>query len=158
MGKMNFTFQMHPNKIFLLCFWPLMCIIFLSSLLLNYFIYLHSISRPPFLFCFPKYFIPSSHLRVHASPTAYPPTCHPHQHPSWGYTSFHIIKHTLSHWHIFLYILIFLFLNIFISFLNIIVYVNNNFLYLAPEGAREITQGAEGVWSPIGGTSIWTNQ
>jgi hypothetical protein len=26
------------------------------------------------------------------------------------------------------------------------------------EGARESTQGAEGVWSPIGGTSIWTNQ
>jgi hypothetical protein len=26
------------------------------------------------------------------------------------------------------------------------------------EGARESTQGAEGVCSPIGGTSIWTNQ
>jgi hypothetical protein len=26
------------------------------------------------------------------------------------------------------------------------------------EGARERTQVAEGVWSPIGGTSIWTNQ
>jgi hypothetical protein len=26
------------------------------------------------------------------------------------------------------------------------------------EGARESTQGAEGVRSPIGGTSMWTNQ
>jgi hypothetical protein len=26
------------------------------------------------------------------------------------------------------------------------------------EGARESTQGAKRVWSPIGGTSIWTNQ
>ena len=26
------------------------------------------------------------------------------------------------------------------------------------EGARESNQGAEGVWKPIGGTSIWTNQ
>ena len=26
------------------------------------------------------------------------------------------------------------------------------------EGARERTQGAEGVWSPLGGTTIWTNQ
>jgi hypothetical protein len=26
------------------------------------------------------------------------------------------------------------------------------------EGGRESTQGAEGVWSPIGGTSMWTNQ
>jgi hypothetical protein len=26
------------------------------------------------------------------------------------------------------------------------------------EGARESTQGAEGVCSPIGGTTIWTNQ
>jgi hypothetical protein len=25
-------------------------------------------------------------------------------------------------------------------------------------GAREITQGAEGVCNPIGGTTIWTNQ
>jgi hypothetical protein len=29
---------------------------------------------------------------------------------------------------------------------------------LPNEGARESTQGAEGVWNPIGGTSIWTNQ
>ena len=26
------------------------------------------------------------------------------------------------------------------------------------EWARKSTQGAEGVWSPIGGSSIWTNQ
>ena len=26
------------------------------------------------------------------------------------------------------------------------------------EGARENTQGAERVWSPIGGTSVWTDQ
>jgi hypothetical protein len=26
------------------------------------------------------------------------------------------------------------------------------------EGARESTQGAGGVWSPIGGTTAWTNQ
>jgi hypothetical protein len=26
------------------------------------------------------------------------------------------------------------------------------------EGARESTQGAEGVCSPLGGTTIWTNQ
>ena len=26
------------------------------------------------------------------------------------------------------------------------------------EGARESNQGVEGVWSPIGGTSMWTNQ
>jgi hypothetical protein len=26
------------------------------------------------------------------------------------------------------------------------------------EGARESTQGAEGICSPIGGTTMWTNQ
>jgi hypothetical protein len=29
----------------------------------------------------------------------------------------------------------------------------------APNGeARESTQGAKGVWNPIGGTTLWTNQ
>jgi hypothetical protein len=26
------------------------------------------------------------------------------------------------------------------------------------EGARESTQGAKGIWNPIGGSTVWTNQ
>jgi hypothetical protein len=49
-----------------------------------------------------------------------------------GTSSFHKINHILSHWDIFLFFLIFLLLNIFINFLNIISNFNNNFLYLSP--------------------------
>jgi hypothetical protein len=40
-----------------------------------------------------------------------------------------------------------------------LIWFKEIFLKIVPnEGARESTQGVEGVWSPIGGTSIWTNE